>query len=327
MKKLKYIPLLLLPILFIACNQTEQPGTNNTTIDNESLFMPDTLKIPDGKYGDMVKYGRELMLNTAYYIGPEGMNGHYTGNKMNCTNCHQQAGTKPFALNLVRSHEMYPQYRAREGRVLSLAERVNNCVMRPHNGKPLPFDGKEMVALLSYLRWINSEVPDSINFKGDGFVHIDLSSRAASPEKGQKIYQARCQRCHGAQGEGVMAMNEVTYTYPPLWGANAYQPGSSMHRILVHARWIKANMPYDSAKWDKPVLTDEEALDVAAFINDDRIHERPNPKTLDYPFPKDKAIDYGKGPYADTFSEAQHKFGPYQPIVDYWTKRKPNFKL
>ena len=114
----------------------------------------DTTQIPNDKFGKEVKYGRNLMLNTAILIGPNGTNGQYLGNKMNCTNCHQNAGTKPFSFNLINSHKNYPQYRAREGKVLSLAERVNNCVMRPHNGKPLPLDSKEMLAFLSYLKWM-----------------------------------------------------------------------------------------------------------------------------------------------------------------------------
>ncbi len=307
-----------------------QPGSRNQPVSISGIFIPDTNRIPGGKYGEMVKYGRELLLNTAYYIGPEGVNGQYTGNRMNCTNCHQQAGTKPFSLNLVKTLEKYPQYRAREGRVLSLEERVNNCVTRPHSGKPLPFDGKEMIAILSYLRWINNEMSDSIGkelFKGEGFLDISLPGQAASPERGRLVYRARCQRCHGVEGEGILTLTGNTYVYPPLWGKNAYQPGSSMHRVIMQARWLKANMPYDSALWYKPVLTDEEALDVAAFVNDDRIHERPNPKTFDYPNPEDKAIDYGKGPYADPFSETQHKFGPYPPIIEYWKAKKPDFRF
>src|SRR5262245_16967259 len=100
-----------------------------------SLLEINFQKIPDGKFGDEVRYGLDLMLNTAYYIGPNGVNGKFLGNKMNCTNCHQQAGTKPFSFSLVRSHELYPQYRAREGKVLSLTQRINNCIERPHNGK------------------------------------------------------------------------------------------------------------------------------------------------------------------------------------------------
>ena len=77
-------------------------------------------------------------------------------------------------------------------------------------------------------------------------------------------------------------------------------------------------MPFDSARYDKPVLTDQQALDVAAFVNDDRIHKRPNPKTFDYPHPEEKAIDYATPPFADKFSAEQDKFGPYKPIIDYW---------
>jgi thiosulfate dehydrogenase len=111
------------------------------------------------------------------------------------------------------------------------------------------------------------------------------------------------------------------YVYPPLWGKSAYQRGSSMHRIIKLAQWLKGNMPYGKATPEKPFLTDEEALDIAAFINDDRLHERPWVASADYPFPEEKAIDYDKGPFVDTFSAIQHKFGPYQPIIDYWKNK------
>lgn len=309
------------------CHQGGQT-TAGSVADTALIVIPDTSKIPHDAFGDAVRYGRELMISTAYYIGPEGINGHFTGNKLNCTNCHQDAGTKPFSFNLVMSHLRYPQYRAREGKVLSMAERVNNCVQRPHNGKPIPYESREMIAILSYLKWISQQaMGKDISSKGDQNLDIIFPSRAADPVMGKMVYINRCARCHGENGEGKMEKGFGLYTYPPLWGAEGYQPGSSMHRIAKMARWLKANMPQDSAKWDKPLLTDEEALDVAAFVNDDRIHQRPTPVIFDYPKPIEKAIDYGKGPFADTFSEAQHKFGPYPPIIDYWKAKgwKPNY--
>jgi thiosulfate dehydrogenase len=283
-------------------------------------IVPDTTKIPDNKFGEMVKYGRELMLNTALLIGPNGKNGKYLGNKMNCTNCHQDAGTKPFSLNLMKSHENYPQYRAREGKVLSLAERVNNCVMRPHSGKPLALDSKEMIAFLSYFKWINEQT-NKHDFLGEKNITITFPTRAASSKIGKELYIKHCQSCHQESGEGLLKPDSSNYIYPPLWGKFGYQPSSSMHRIIKQAQWLKANMPNGIAKWNAPVLSDEEALDIAAFVNDDEIHNRPNPKTFDYPFPEDKAIDYGKGPYVDGFSEIQHKYGPFQPIISYWEKK------
>lgn len=308
-------------MFFMSCDQNKMNADYETNSPQEKSNDPltvDTTKIPNDAFGEAVKYGRQLLINTAYYIGPDGINGKYLGNKMNCNNCHQEAGTKLYSFNLMTSHLNYPQYRARENKVLTLAERINNCVMRPHNGKPLPLDSKEMVAILSYLKWINNFAPKSNSFKGSKNLHVELPVIAASPGRGKDIYAANCSRCHGANGEGMMRIDNVTFTYPPLWGPNSYQPGSSMHRIIKQAEFIKANMPYDKATAANPFLTDEQALDVAAFINDDDIHQRPGVKSLDYPDPSTKAIDYAEPPFIDTFSVAQHKYGPFNPIINYW---------
>jgi thiosulfate dehydrogenase len=319
-----FVVLVLWAVLGCHSGQSEKEIQNK---EDAAIILPDTTQIPNDEFGQAVAYGRSLMLNTAYYIGPDGINGQYLGNKMNCTNCHQHAGTKPFSLNLMQSHERYPQYRARENAVITLAQRVNNCVERPHNGKPLPLDSKEMIAILSYLKWINSFVVKTDTFVGSKNLSITFPAAAASPERGAQLYTTHCQRCHGADGEGIYTADSSGYTYPPLWGKFAYQPGSSMHRVIMQAKWLKANMPNDLATWQKPILTDAEALDIAAFVNNDAIHYRNQPKTFDFPNPKNKALDYGKGPYADTFPELQHKYGPYQPIIDYWRSNglKPNY--
>ena len=290
-------------------------------INADTLIGVDTSLIPHDKFGEAVRYGRNLMLNTAYYIGPDGTAGKYLGNKMNCTNCHQEAGTKLYSFNLLASHEDYPQYRAREGKILTLAERVNNCVMRPHSGKPLPLDGKEMVAFLSYFKWINGFAPKGKKFKGQKNLEVKFPEFAASSERGSILFNQHCTRCHGADGEGVMRADNITYQYPPLWGTHGYQPGSIMHRIIKQAQWLKGNMPQDKATWEKPFLSDEESLDIAAFINDDKIHSRPGVESFDYPVAGEKSIDYGIGPFVDTFSAAQHKYGPYQPIISYWKQK------
>lgn len=307
-------------IFFISCNESNEKLANNETkVDqNADLFYMDTNRIPKGKYGDAIRYGRELMLRTAYYIGPDGINGHYLGNKMNCTNCHQDAGTKPYSFNLHKTFLNYPQYRGREGKVLTMAERVNNCITHPHLGEPLPLDSKEMVAFISYFKWLNDSSAVERNTPGVKNVEIAFPDRAASPEKGAVIYALNCERCHGKNGEGIMQADGETYIYPPLWGDKAYQPGSSMHRVILLAQWLVANMPYTMATHDSPVLTPEEALDVAAFVNDDSIHERPEVKEFEYPVMEEKAIDYDRGPFADTFSAHQHKYGPFKPIIDYW---------
>jgi thiosulfate dehydrogenase len=311
---------LLIPVLFslIACSQFSENKNNKTKV---TYIKPDTTQIPKDEFGEMVKYGRALLLNTAYYIGPNGVAGKYLGNKMNCTNCHQDAGTKPYSYNLVLSQDRYPQYRPREGSALTLADRVNNCIERPHSGKPLPLDSKEMTAILSYFKWINANTNKDKTILGFENLEIKLMDRAADVFKGKLVYENNCQRCHGQDGEGVMLADNTTYQYPPLWGEFGYQSGSSIHRIIKQARWLKANMPHDLAWWNNSILTDEEALDVAAFVNDDDLHKRPFPKNYDYPNIAKKNIDYDKGPFIDSFSERQHKYGPYPPIIAYWKSK------
>ncbi len=297
-------------------------------IDTNDVYAPpDTSIIPNDRTGEMIRYGRELLVNFPYYLGPNGTVGKYGGNALGCQNCHLDAGTRPYGLSYFSAHARYPQYRAREGKILTLADRVNSCVERPLNGRPLPLDSKEMIAIVTYMKWLGTGVPINGSVKGDKLKEIALLDRPADPRKGQVIYKIHCVRCHGEDGQGKLKEDKLAYEYPPLWGTSSYQPGTSMHRVIKAAQFIKYNMPFDSARWYKPVLTDEEALDVAAFVNNDEandhsIHARPYREMVaDYPAIEEKPVDFWKGPYADPFSKEQHKYGPFKPIIE-WRKKK-----
>jgi thiosulfate dehydrogenase len=70
-------------------------------------------------------------------------------------------------------------------------------------------------------------------------------------------------------------------------------------------------MPLGAAH-DNAILSDEEAWDVAAFVNN---QVRPKKDiSKDWPNIKEKPMDHPFGPYADNFSEKQHKFGPWQAM-------------
>lgn len=304
----------------VGCGVNEAP-TNTAKASNEDTTVhnpPDTADIPDNEFGDMVRYGRELIVNTPYYIGPDGIISKNLNNKMSCNNCHLDAGTRPFGLNFFSTHGRYPQYRGRENRILNLGERINNCIERPHNGTALPLDSKELMAMSCYIQWVSSGVPVGKRVYGDGTVSLELPNRPADVANGERIYAQHCASCHGNNGQGAWKADSSGYIYPPLWGMDSYAAGSSMHRVLKAAKFIKANMPDKISKWYKPLLADHEAIDVAAFVNDDSIHPRPTKDgSANYPKIDVKPIDYHNGPFPDTFSSIQHKFGPYQPIIDY----------
>ncbi|MFN8315841.1 MAG: c-type cytochrome [Chitinophagales bacterium] len=303
---------------------------NNSSTASNSFYaaktneyvIPDTSLIPNDKTGNEIRYGLELITKTAKYLGPNGSVMQLTGNKMNCKNCHLDEGRRLFSNNFIETYLKYPQYRAREGKVLTIEDRVNNCFERPMNGKILPYDSREMRAIVAYIRWLSDG--HIASFKKDSFHlgEISLIDRAASPENGKKVYENNCARCHGENGQGKMDSTLVSYQYPPLWGRYSYAAGSSMHRVITASRFIKWSMPYNAVP-SNPVLSDEDAFDVAAYINDDKIHPRPYRKLeVDCPDLENKPIDFPSGPFLDTFPIIQHKYGPFKPIVEYYKQRK-----
>jgi thiosulfate dehydrogenase len=301
----------------------QNTASKNDVLENilEAYTIPDTNILKDDEWGNMVRYGARLVKNTAYYIGPEGTVSKNLRNKMNCSNCHLNSGTKPFGLNFFNSHKTYPQYRARENKILTLADRVNNCIERPHSGIPLKLDSKEMLAIVSYIKWIGEKY-DSSKHEGYGLKYVNYKNLNADHKRGALVYDTHCKTCHQANGEGLMDNMQMTYVNPPLWGKESYQEGSSMHRVIKAASFIKYNMPNLQSSAEKPLLSDQEALDVAAFINDGSIHNRPKSKYTSYENINTKPIDYFKGPYSDGLSELQHAFGPWDEIENYYLGKK-----
>ena len=168
-----------------------------------------------------------------------------------------------------------------------------------------------MRAILAYFKWLGTDVPKKTVPRGTGLYKLKLPDRATDPGRGKEVYVQKCLSCHQADGQGLLAAGGKSYTYPPLWGKHSYNVGAGLYRISAFAGFVKLNMPF-GATYLHPQLTDEEAWNVAAFVN-----SQPRPsKDLknDWPDITAKPFDHPFGPYADPFSEQQHKFGPYGPI-------------
>ncbi|MCC8423466.1 c-type cytochrome [Mucilaginibacter sp. UR6-11] len=267
---------------------------------------------PSPKITAEILYGKDLIVRTAYYLGPNGKVAHLT-NGMNCQNCHNDAGTKFYGLNLIATAANYPQYMPRTGNVMSVAGRINGCLQRSLNGKPLDTTSREMKAMVAYIRWLGKNVPKGQKPAGSSVLKLAYMQRAASPLKGETVFMQKCQACHGANGQGLVSADKIAYIYPPLWGPNSYNDGAGLYRIITFAAFVKSNMPFGTT-YKKPQLSDEEAWNVAAFVN-----SQPRPhfdQHQDWKDQRRKPVDFPFGPYADKFSEQQHKFGPYKPIAD-----------
>ncbi len=281
--------------------------------------IPDESTIPNNKFGEMVKYGKELVVNTPKYIGPEVSDEkmRFAGNNLTCQNCHLEAGTKPYAGTFVGTYASFPQYGARGDSIGTLADRINGCMTRSMNGKALPLDSKEMKAIETYMFWLSQGIPlgAANKLQERELYKVDrkmIKQKAADPIKGKVVYDTHCASCHGTNGEGIKNEGLATgYINPPLWGQDSYNKGAGMYRTLKAADFIRSNMPLGASK-DSPILTDEEAYNVAAYMNDDS-HFRPEKANRDKDFPDEvvKAPDT----YREGIESKEYKFGPYGKII------------
>ncbi|MEI8365982.1 MAG: c-type cytochrome [Parachlamydiaceae bacterium] len=198
-----------------------------------------------------ILYGYQIMLDTRDHT-PE-----YAGNSIDCNCCHFNGGNtlggKNRGISLVGVTAMYPKFSKRDNKNITLMDRLDNCYRRSLNGKPLPHDSLEMESLLSYLAWISHEVVNAPMLPWLGLEPI-VSTHVPDAKVGDKVYYDHCALCHGNSGEGHIGV-------PPLWGDNSYNDGAGMNMLPMLAPFILLNMPHG-----QPILTPEEALDVAAFL-------------------------------------------------------------
>jgi thiosulfate dehydrogenase len=270
---MRLLSAVLVMILLVSCSgektratPDERRATEQTGTTAMEFSPPSPETIPGTQLGEQIRLGYKIVVNTQEYASL------YVGSRLNCTNCHLDAGLNPNAVSFVGLAAVYPEYRTRNERVNTLADRINECFERSLNGRALPPDSSKLQAVVAYITWLSRGVPSGATLPWRGLQRID-SRRPLDAGNGKNLFANKCAFCHGTDGQGTMAA-------PPVWGPQSYNIAADMARVTVAAAFIKSNMPR-SWGWS---LSDDDAYDVAAYVN-----SQPRPD-----FPK-KIHDWPKG--------------------------------
>jgi len=225
---------------------------------------PKLADLPHDKYGKLVRQGHGIFVDTPRLAS------RYSGNGLSCSNCHLDEGRHAHAAPMWAAWSMYPAYLAKNDRINTFEERIQQCFRFSLNGLAPPADSHEVRALAAYAQWMARGQAVGIELSGRGFPTIARTGTDPSPLRGRAIYAQRCASCHASNGAG--SKNAAgRYTFPPLWGLDSFNKGADMYRIDLLAGFVKANMPLGNAN-----LSDQEAWDVAAWV---RLQERwPDPR-------------------------------------------------
>lgn len=227
----------------------------------------DVFRLPATPENELIQYGWQLVTETPRLIGKSASDPklRYAGNDLACTQCHMKAGTQPFAAPFISTFASFPMMVNDD--VLTLTERINGCMKRSMNGQPLPESGREMNALIAYMRYLGTDSPEGVRVAGMGLLPLPAAPAAPDLTRGAKFFADSCARCHGANGEGQRNLSpEIGFLVPPLWGPESFNAAAGMSRTTTAAAFIRAKMPYLTTDYHNPFLSVQEAWDVAAYV-------------------------------------------------------------
>ncbi|CPI69934.1 cytochrome C [Bordetella pertussis] len=237
------------------------PAAPALAADAPPAFTPPAADaIPDNEFGKVVREEEQIFLHTPQRAAK------FVGNDLTCASCHLDAGRRADSAPMWAAYVLYPAYRAKNGHVNTLAERLQGCFRYSMNGESPPADDPTLVALQSYMYWLASKAPTGVKLAGRGYRKLPAPPQKPDYLRGKTAYAQYCAVCHGAEGQGQK--NGRHWVFPALWGEHSFNWGAGMHQIGNAAGFIKANMPLGQAG----LLSDQEAWDVAYFMN---AHERP----------------------------------------------------
>ena len=248
----------------LACAQESgvKPERAGSQAPVAGSIAPHDSLIPEGPLGASIRRGRAILAATRDSL-PQ-----HVGNQLRCVSCHFDNGTRANVMPWIGVYGQFPQYRARAGGIQVIQDRINDCFERSMDGKALPEESGAMRDIIAYLAFLSLGVPGGAKVPGQGLP--PLEPQPGDTIRGAAVYASSCARCHGQKGEGGAA--------PPVWGDGSYNIGAGMSRVRTAAAFVRVAMPYDQPG----TLTDQQAFDVAAYIN-----SRPRPdfpgKEKDWP--------------------------------------------
>jgi thiosulfate dehydrogenase len=343
---------LLVSLAALAAGVTAQAGTGTDPRDFNAFYAP-AYRIPDASLMDAsAARGKALFDSTYRYLGAQSgnvaANGKpYVGNRLACTNCHMNSGTRPYAVPLVVAADEYsrPVYSPREGQYRDLTIRINGCFERSLAGEMIPPDSSWMHDLKAYIGFLGTGLQPGYTgpqVPGQETLKPAPLARAANPARGAAIYKDRCESCHQRDGTGVWRSDEQRFRYPALWGPDSHGLMAGMGRLQTAVGLVYSNMPHDKVNLMDPstLMSSEDAWDVTAYMLSKSRPFNPRHITQDWagygpdgvPNLFKRAVDASYDhlqPRIDAngnpsinpvdppmFSRDQHRYGPFAPIAD-----------
>ena len=190
-------------------------------------------------------------------------------------------------------------------------------------------------AILAYVDWAGLTVewildthPHADNFSAAHYLKVGTGAPTAIGERvtdvqalWKDIYNWPTLPADGSQWDRLLADGE-RFRIGEMEARVLFSPGHTLASItyvvgdaaFIHDTMFRRNIP-NGTTHDAPVLTVEEAWDVAAYMVSIDRPRNPGVEN-DFPVRAEKARRHRVRPYIDGFPQKQHKYGSFQAIRD-----------
>ncbi|MBY0437886.1 MAG: c-type cytochrome [Burkholderiales bacterium] len=199
------------------------------------------------------------------------------GSHVSCNHCHQGVGDKQDAegnrllgsLSLGASWVMADMYDRFTGLLLPFELRQMQCYINSSNGYKPNIADDLIRDVTAYTRFLSAALglQIGVSYEEQGVDEIPASHTGKQGDdyiRGEAIYRAKCQHCHGAQGHGIEVNGHLIG--PAVAGPNSWNMQSRNYFYYVATilpGFICRNMPLGAEN----TLTNQECRDIAYFIS------------------------------------------------------------
>ncbi|MHB8252465.1 MAG: c-type cytochrome [Acidiferrobacter sp.] len=220
--------------------------------DQRGFVPPHRAAVPATPFGEAVLRGRAIFDHTKRYAP------RFVRNALSCRDCHLAEGREANAGPLWAAAALYP--RLYEGRMTTLAARIQAAFVHSENGQAPPLGGSIVTDLLAYVHWMSRGEMIGAHVPGRAYPPLPKPTHPPDAIRGAALYAHRCAVCHGRYGQGVR--HDGHRAFPPVWGRLSYSRRSRLAHQSTLAAFLAATMPYGKPGTLRPA----EAYDLAAFL-------------------------------------------------------------
>ncbi len=233
----------------------------------------DKLGVPKGDIAPYVVKGCNIFTETARNR-PAGYG--FWKTRMNCSSCHMDAGGKEYAAHVGDALVNYPGVYSSNNIVFTNRMRIARCYAHSINEILYGANSEHYKLITLYMAWLaeKEQLRVGEHRPSRGIHNIrGTAARHASIIAGQKSYAQKCEICHGPAGYGSDRFDRLRdFSPPPINGSEAFVHTATLSYSSRFASFILNNMP-PGATHEAPLLSEQEALDIAEFI---RVQTRPS---------------------------------------------------